>query len=111
MAKPKDEKRSAGRKLDRRAVLASAPLLVGGLTALAHAATAAPSPDPTRTATAEREWARTLARSISDQLPEAARQLPNLCLTSDQIEELKRAFENTLVTNMGCGAPPGNSGE
>jgi len=52
--------------------------------------------------TFEREWARVLARHIADQLPEAVHQVPNLKLTPTQVEELRKVFENTLVTNMGC---------
>ncbi len=55
---------------------------------------------------AEREWARSLARHVSNQLQEAARQLPDLCLTPDQLEQLRKALENTLITNMGCKVPP-----
>src|SRR5437016_5980557 len=94
-----DAKRSAGSKLDRRAMIRGA-LVVGGVSALAPAAAMAQGD-----VVAEREWARTLARHVANQLPEAARQLPNLCLTSDQVEQLKRAFENTLITNIGCENP------
>jgi len=77
MAKRDDEpKRSAGRKLDRTASAQQALI-------------------------AEREWARTLARHVANQLPEAARKIPDLGLTSDQLEQLRKVFENTLVTNMG----------
>ncbi len=55
---------------------------------------------------AEREWARALARHVANQLPEAIRQVPNLQLTPIQIEELRRVFQNTLITNMGCEVPP-----
>jgi hypothetical protein len=58
------------------------------------------------TVVAEREWARTLARHVSNQLQEAARQIPDLCLTPAQLEQLRIAFENTLITNMGCAMPP-----
>ena len=109
MAKPNDERKaSGGSKLDRRAVIRGA-LMAGGITALASvampkkalAAQAAPGP-----LAAEREWARALARHVANQLPEAARTLPNLGLTREQVQELKRAFENTLITNMGCELPP-----
>jgi len=53
----------------------------------------------------EREWARTLARHVADQLPEAAPQIPGLGLTPEQIEELRKVFENTLITNMGSVVP------
>ena len=54
---------------------------------------------------AEKEWARALSRHVAEQLPEAIRQVPNVRLTGEQIEELRRAFENTLITNMGCERP------
>ena len=57
---------------------------------------------PQGTFFAEREWARVLARRIANQLPETLRQLPDIQLTDVQVEELRKAFENTLVTNMGC---------
>jgi hypothetical protein len=101
MPKSKDEsKRSGGPKLDRRAVIRGA-LAVGGAAAVARGA-GLPQAAP-----AEREWARTLARHVSNQLQEAALQVPNLGLSGDQLEQLRRAFENTLVTNMGCETPPG----
>jgi hypothetical protein len=101
MRKAKDEpKISSGPKLDRRAVIRGA-LAVGGVSAVSRAA-AMP-----QGITAEREWARALARHVANQLPEAAAQVPNLGLTGDQIEQLRKAFENTLVTNMGCENPPG----
>src|ERR1700746_1345768 len=100
MAKPDDEPiRSAGTPVDRRAVLRTA-LVAGGVSALGRGAAVAQ--DAQGAFVAEREWARTLARSVADQLREAARQVPNLCLTADQVEQLRRAFENTLVINMGC---------
>jgi hypothetical protein len=61
---------------------------------------------PQGTFVAEREWARTLARRVANQLPEAIRQLPNLNLNPEQVRELTRVFENTLITNMGCEVPP-----
>jgi hypothetical protein len=54
----------------------------------------------------EREWARVLARHIASQLPEAIRQVPDIQLTDAQVAELRRAFHNTLLTNMGCEVPP-----
>jgi hypothetical protein len=105
MANPDGEsKRST--VIDRRSVLRGA-LLVGGVSALGGGTAIAQTAiaQDVQTLAAEREWARTLARSVADQLPEAARQLPDLPLSSDQLEELRRAFENTLVTNMGCGSP------
>ena len=61
---------------------------------------------PQAVITAEREWARVLARHIANQLPEAIHEVRDLQLTGDQIEELRKAFENTLVINMGCERPP-----
>jgi hypothetical protein len=61
---------------------------------------------PQGTFLVEREWARTLARHVANQLPEALHQTPNIRLTGDQVEELRRAFENILITNMGCEQPP-----
>ncbi len=104
MSKPTDEpKGSTGRKLDRRAVMRTA-LVVGGVSALTGGAAAMPRGEAA--AVAEREWARALARHVANQLPEAARQIPDLCLTSDQLEQLRKVFENTLITNMGCENPP-----
>jgi hypothetical protein len=60
---------------------------------------------PQGTFVAEREWARALARHVANQLPEAIRQVRDVKLTPAQIEELRRVFENTLVTNMGCEKP------
>jgi hypothetical protein len=101
MPKSNDQqKRPAGAKLDRRAVIRGA-FAVGGASVLARGAANSQGP-----VVAEREWARALARHVSNQLPEAARQIPDLCLTADQLEQLRKAFENTLVTNMGCESPP-----
>jgi hypothetical protein len=60
---------------------------------------------PQGTFVAEREWARILARRVANQLPEAIRQLPDLQLSQPQVEQLRKTFENTLVTNMGCETP------
>ena len=57
---------------------------------------------PEATLPAEKEWARALARFVSNQLPEALREVPQIRLTPVQIDELRRVFENTLITNMGC---------
>ena len=103
MAEENDDPKVTGSMLDRRTVIA---LVAGGAAALSSGAAAAAPSRQAQGVVAEHEWARTLARQISVQLPEAARQLPGLGLTSDQIEQLQRAFENTLVTNMGCGLPP-----
>jgi len=43
---------------------------------------------------------------VANQLQEAARQLPDLQLPPDQLERLRQALENTLITNMGCETPP-----
>jgi hypothetical protein len=61
---------------------------------------------PQGTITAEREWARALARHIVNQLPEAISQVRDVQLTDTQILEIQKAFQNTLVTNMGCEVPP-----
>jgi hypothetical protein len=104
MSKPTEEpKGPTGSKLDRRTVIGGA-LVVGGLSALAGGAAAMPHGDAA--VVAEREWARALARHVANQLPEAARQIPDLCLTSDQLEQLRKVFENTLIINMGCENPP-----
>ena len=50
----------------------------------------------------EQEWARALARFVANQLPQAVRQVSDIQLNSDQIAVLQSAFENTLITNMGC---------
>jgi len=92
-----DESKGSG-GLDRRAVLRGA-IAVSGASMLAGVAAA----KPTQTGVAaEREWARVLARQISSQLPEAIRQVPGVQLTPAQIEEIRKAFQNTLITNMGC---------
>jgi Spy/CpxP family protein refolding chaperone len=86
-------------------------LAVGGVSALAGPAAAASQAGaatrPEAAVLAEREWARALARHIANQLPEAVRQLPELQLTEEQVQTLRRVFQNTLVTNMGCEVPPG----
>ena len=50
----------------------------------------------------EQEWARALARFVANQLPQAVSQVNDIQLNVDQIAVLQRAFENTLITNMGC---------
>ncbi|SRR6266481_1097043 len=105
MSKPKDGSKSPS-GLDRRAVLRGA-LVVGGVSALSGAAAAMPAPKPAPAATlqtvvAEKEWARVLARVVVNQLPEAVGQVADIKLSSTQIVELQRAYENTLITNMGC---------
>ncbi|HET9284253.1 MAG TPA: hypothetical protein VFR24_20055 [Candidatus Angelobacter sp.] len=50
----------------------------------------------------EQEWARALARFVANQLPQAVNQVSDIQLNSDQIAVLRSAFENTLLTNMGC---------
>jgi hypothetical protein len=95
MSKPNDEPKG----LDRRAVMRGA-LAVGGASLLGGAAAM-----PQTAFVAEREWARVLARHVANQLQEAVRTVPELQLTDAQVTELRRAFENTLVTNMGCDVP------
>jgi hypothetical protein len=97
-----EPKNSAGRKLDRRAMMRTA-LVVGGASALVGTAAAASREEAF---VAERDWGRALARHIANQLPEAVKQVPDLRLTEDQVEALRNAFQNTLVTNMGCEVPP-----
>ncbi len=108
MPKSNGESKGSGSKLDRRAVIRGA-LVVGGLSALAKGAAALPKGAPAADSAfvGEREWARSLARHVANQLPEAARQIPDLCLTPDQLEQLRKVFENTLITNMGCENPTG----
>jgi len=103
MPKSNGEPKGSTGKLNRRSVISSA-LAVGGLSALGVAMPQADAATP-RAAVAEREWARALARHVANQLPEAARQIPDLCLNSDQLEQLRKVFENTLITNMGCESP------
>lgn len=57
---------------------------------------------PQAVITVEQEWARALARFVANQLPQAVRQVSDIQLNSDQIAVLQSAFENTLITNMGC---------
>jgi len=103
MPKSNDEqKRSTG--LDRRAVMRGA-LAVGGASVLAGTVAGATAKPQTAPGVAEREWARALARHIVNQLPEAISQVRDVQLTDTQIQEIQRAFQNTLVTNMGCEVP------
>jgi len=95
MSKPNDEAKG----LDRRAVMRGA-LAVGGASLLGGTAAI-----PQAAFVAEREWARVLARHMANQLQETVRDVPELGLTDAQVTELRRAFENTLVTNMGCDVP------
>jgi hypothetical protein len=57
---------------------------------------------PQAVITVEQEWARALARFVANQLPQAVSQVRDIQLNADQVDVLRRAFENTLVTNMGC---------
>jgi predicted regulator of Ras-like GTPase activity (Roadblock/LC7/MglB family) len=82
--------------LDRRAVMRGA-LAIGGASLLSGT-----SAMPQNAVISEREWARVLARHMANQLQEAARTVPELGLTQPQVVALRQAFENTLVTNMGC---------
>jgi hypothetical protein len=92
MSEPKDESKG----LDRRSVMKAA-LAVGGASILGGVAAV-----PQNAVISEREWARVLARHMANQLQEAARTVPELGLTQAQVVDLRAAFENTLVTNMGC---------
>ena len=49
----------------------------------------------------EKAWAVAFARQLASELPAAARDLPDLRLTSRQINQLRIAFENRLVESMG----------
>lgn len=49
----------------------------------------------------EKEWAVAFARHLASELPAAARSLPELGLTSRQINQLRVALENRLVESMG----------
>src|SRR6476646_473074 len=82
--------------LDRRAVMRGA-LAIGGASLLSGT-----SAMPQNAVISEREWARVLARHMANQLQEAARTVPELGLAQPQVVALRQAFENTLVTNMGC---------
>lgn len=105
MAKNNDESRpSTDAKLDRRAVIRRA-LVVGGVSAVVGAGSALSPAAAMPQGPSEREWARALARGVANQLPEAIRQARGIQLTAAQVEELRRAFENTLINNMGCEGP------
>ena len=95
MSKPNDESKG----LDRRSVMKAA-LAAGGASILGGVAAV-----PQNAVISEREWARVLARHVANQLQEAVRTVPELGLTQVQVIELRQAYENTLVTNMGCAAP------
>jgi hypothetical protein len=95
MSKPKD----APKGVDRRDVMRGA-LALGGVSILGGVAAM-----PQTAVVSEREWARVLARHMANQLQEAVRTVPELGLTQVQVNELRAAFENTLVTNMGCDVP------
>jgi hypothetical protein len=95
MSEPKDEPKG----LDRRTVMRGA-LALGGASILGGVAAM-----PQNAVISEREWARVLARHMANQLQETVRTVPELQLTDAQVTELRRAFENTLVTNMGCDVP------
>jgi hypothetical protein len=99
--------KNGSKGINRRAVIRGA-LAIGGASMLGGAATTRAVAKPVQTAVggAEREWARALARHIVNQLPEAISQLPDLQLTTAQVVEIQQAFQNTLVTNMGCEVPP-----
>ncbi|HLK06649.1 MAG TPA: hypothetical protein VKV30_01845 [Candidatus Angelobacter sp.] len=95
MSEPKDDPKG----LDRRDMMRGA-LVLGGATLLGGVAAI-----PQTAVVSEREWARVLARHMANQLQEAARTVPELGLTQAQVVELRQAFENTLVSNMGCDVP------
>ena len=57
---------------------------------------------PQAVITVEQEWARALTRFVANQLPQAVSQVGDIQLNADQVAVLQRAFENTLITNMGC---------
>src|SRR5690349_24511037 len=95
MSKPNDEPKG----LDRRAVMKAA-IAVGGASILGGVAAM-----PQNAVVSEREWARVLARHVANQLQEAVRTVPELGLTQRQVVELRQAYENTLVANMGCEVP------
>jgi len=95
MSKPNDESKGLDRRTIMRGALAlGGASLLGGATAM-----------PQNAVISEREWARVLARHVANQLQEAVRTVPELGLTQAQVIELRQAYENTLVTNMGCAAP------
>ena len=95
MSEPKD----APKGLDRRDVMRGA-LALGGASLLGGVAAM-----PQNVIVSEREWARVLARHMANQLQETVCTVPELGLTQVQVTELRRAFENTLVANMGCEVP------
>ena len=95
MSKPKD----ATKGVDRRAVMRGA-LALGGASVLGGVAATSQT-----AVVSEREWARVLARHVANQLQEAVRTVPELGLTQRQVVELRQAYENTLVANMGCDVP------
>ncbi|SRR5690348_3855968 len=95
MSEPKDDSKG----VDRRAVMKGA-LAIGGASILGGIAAM-----PQTAVVSEREWARVLARHVANQLQEAVRTVPELGLTQVQVIELRQAFENTLVANMGCDVP------
>ena len=100
MSETKDEPKG----VDRRALMRGA-LAVGGASILGGVPAM-----PQNALISEREWARVLARHVANQLQEAVRTVPELGLTQTQVVELRAAFENTLVANMGCEVidqPPG----
>src|SRR5260221_7166004 len=103
MPESKDEpKRTTG--LDRRAVMRGA-LAVGGASVLGGAVASAATV-PQTAVVAEKKWGRALARHIAHQLPEAIPQVRDIQLSDTQIHELRKAIQNTLMTNIGCEVPP-----
>ena len=57
---------------------------------------------PQAVITVEKEWGRALARFVANQLPQAISEVRDIQLTLDQVDELRKVFENTLINNMGC---------
>lgn len=95
MSKPKDEKKGVDRRnLMRGAIALGGASILGGVAAV-----------PQTAVISEREWARVLARHVANQLQEAVRTVPELGLSQVQVVALRKAFENTLVANMGCDVP------
>lgn len=92
--------------MKKRDFLKTTGAALGGaaITGIAAGKTEAETGETAMAQVTEREWARALARHVAQQLPEAIRQVPDIqaCLSNEQIQELREAYENTLITNMGC---------
>jgi hypothetical protein len=48
----------------------------------------------------ENAWAVAIAREMASDIPEVVRMVPDLKLTPQQIEDLRRAFEAYLIRTM-----------